>query len=133
MSVVDPDAWASQQSGDVARADPMLIEARAQYGLLGRRADLLGEGFANDPIWNIMLDVFIAERRRRSLSVSAVCIGSRASPATAMRYLEKLCAAGMLTRRCDPNDARRTFITLSPHGSTSMEVLLRRDACVCME
>lgn len=106
------------------RLPEALLSARRVYDLGGRYSDLLGPAVCGDPGWNILLDLFISAGDFRRLSVSAVCIGSRAAPATALRYLSLLQDAGLVERIADATDGRRSYVALTGDGFRKMMDLL---------
>ena len=63
-----------------------------------------------DPGWDILLDAVLARLQAIPLSVSALCVGARVPPTTALRWIGKLIEGGMLERQDDPQDARRSHI-----------------------
>lgn len=98
--------------------------AREAYALVRRRRTLLGDRLFFDPAWNMLLDLFISECEGRRLSVSAVCIGSHSSSATALRYAGLLAQAGLIGRVADGSDGRRSHVHLTARGWTVMRQLL---------
>jgi DNA-binding MarR family transcriptional regulator len=67
-----------------------------------------------DPAWDMLLDLLLAEEEGKSLSVSALCLGSGVAPTTALRHIQRLTDHGFVLRRGDQRDLRRTFVSLSP-------------------
>ena len=104
--------------------------ARRAYALNGRRSALMGLGLFGDPAWDILLDLFLSECDDRSLCVTSVCIGSRSSPATALRYIAMLRARSLVERIPDAVDKRRTFIKLTDRGWNAMMDLLDGEMAV---
>lgn len=100
-----------------------LSRARREYRLCAKRAALLG-GMCFDPAWNMMLDLMISEADGRRLSVSALCMGSRAPAATAIRYIGQMVDAGLVVRAPDLHDARRSFVDLTDDGRALLLDLL---------
>lgn len=94
------------------------------YRMRASRVDRLGVAAFAEPGWDLLLDLYISRAANRSLSVTAACIGSRASAATAIRYLGMLCEAGLLERRPDEHDSRRSFVRLTDRGWHRMTALL---------
>lgn len=110
-----------------AGLDEAIRVATGMYSMLGRREALLGGRLCSDPAWNMLLDLLIAEVLPRPLSVSDVCLGSRAPPATAHRYLALLVEAGLVRRGADASDRRRHQVRLTPCGRKRMlDLLLER-------
>lgn len=108
------------QHGDGAFATR---RARREYDLCERRDELLG-GLCSAPAWNILLDLLISEGVGRRLSVTDLCVGSRAPAATAIRYIGQLANAGLLARSADRCDGRRSFVQLTDRGRAVLLQLL---------
>ncbi|WP_208324932.1 MarR family winged helix-turn-helix transcriptional regulator [Novosphingobium sp. PhB55] len=85
-----------------------------------KRSKHFDEDLFGEPVWDILLDLFICEGRGRPVSVTSVCIASGAPPTTALRYVSNLVAFGLLERRGDEGDARRVFVTLTEKGRSAM-------------
>lgn len=102
----------------------ILETAGRAYAINGRRTTLMGRGLFGDPAWNILLDLLLSECEARALCVTSVCIGSRASAATALRYIALLRAKGLIVRIPDPTDKRRTYVRLTDRGWNAMIELL---------
>jgi hypothetical protein len=71
-------------------------------------ADLFGE-----PIWDMLLDLYVAEIDGRQISVKSLCIASCVPGTTALRQLDTLTRRGLLMRRPDPFDRRRSFVCMA--------------------
>ena len=88
-------------------------EVRAAIRARRLRDELFGNGWFEDPAWDILLDLFAAGLERADVSVSSLCIAAAVAPTTALRWITRLQAAGLIERRPDPRDRRRMFIVLS--------------------
>lgn len=97
-------------------------ETKAQALYTGRRIrdSLFGAQLFGEPSWDILLDLFIAERRGKKLPVTTVCIGAQVPSTTALRYIGLLVECGFVQREFDPRDSRRIFLRLSPLGLKRM-------------
>jgi len=66
-----------------------------------------------DPAWDIILDLLVAERKNKSISVTSACAASSVPPTTALRWLKVLESRGYIDRTEDKMDRRRHFISLT--------------------
>jgi hypothetical protein len=101
---------------------PVWVElARQTYDDRRRRTKIFqSEELFGEPAWDILLDLFIAAKERRRVSVTSACIGSAVPSTTALRWISILERQGLLTREADPGDARRVYVHLSPQGYEAM-------------
>jgi hypothetical protein len=110
-------------------ADEMLERAR-QIVALYRKRDRLFQGcgvtslFA-DACWYMLIDLFIAGRTGRQISVSSLCIASQVPQTTALRYIAIMVEKGLIVREPDPADSRRVLLSLSSSTQETMESVLR--------
>jgi hypothetical protein len=89
------------------------------------RARRMRDGFFppalfEDPAWDMLLDLFAAELEGGSVSVSSLCIAAAVAPTTALRWIGRMTAGGLLARRPDPGDRRRAFVVLTDQASSGM-------------
>lgn len=121
MTSHHPAAWTS------GAIDDTLVLSLARSLLdLQRSRRILGAKLFTDPAWEILLDLYISNHEGRRLSVSAVCVGTSSSSATALRYLAMLQDQLLVSRTRDENDGRRSYIELTPLGQTRLRQLLSR-------
>lgn len=117
-----------EDSGDqankigTAQDHPIWVElARQAYEDRRRRTKIFqSEDLFGEPAWDILLDLFIAAKERRRVSVTSACIGSAVPSTTALRWIALLERQGLLMREADPADARRVYLKLSPCGYAAM-------------
>jgi DNA-binding MarR family transcriptional regulator len=74
-----------------------------------------------DPAWDVLLLLSLAWSRDHRLSVSRICRSVDAPVTTVLRCITKLTAEGIVTRRPDPFDRRRSYIELSPDSCARMD------------
>ncbi len=104
--------------------------ARNYLALRRRRESLLGADLFADPAWDILLDLYASQAEGQNISVSSACLAGSVANTTALGWLVKLEQRGLISRRRDPRDGRRTFLTLSPNVATAIEDwLLTAFAC----
>ncbi|MCJ2181835.1 MarR family transcriptional regulator [Novosphingobium sp. 1949] len=110
-------------TGSPGRRDhPIWVElARQTYEDRRRRSKIFqSDDLFGEPAWDILLDLFIAAKERRSVSVTSACIGSAVPSTTALRWITILEKQGLLVREADPGDARRVYVKLSARGYAAM-------------
>jgi hypothetical protein len=114
-----PPGGAPQAAG---QDHPVWVElARQTYEDRRRRTKIFqSEELFGEPAWDILLDLFIAAKERRRVSVTSACIGSAVPATTALRWISILERQGLLMREADPGDARRVYVRLSPSGYEAM-------------
>ena len=78
-----------------------------------------------DPAWDMLLDLTAARLEGRSVPVSSLCIAAAVPTTTALRWVRSLPEAGLLERRMDPADARRSHVALSDAVAAAMLDYLR--------
>lgn len=112
---------AASQTGS-GQDHPVWVElARQTYVDRRRRSKIFqSEELFGEPAWDILLDLFIATKERRRVSVTSACIGSAVPSTTALRWISILERHGFLNREADPGDARRVYVRLSPRGYEAM-------------
>jgi len=74
-----------------------------------------------DPVWDILLDLAASRLEARPVSVSSLCIAACVPTTTALRTIKQMVDRGLLVRRNDPTDARRTFIAMSATAERGMD------------
>lgn len=78
--------------------------------------DLFGE-----PVWDMLLDIAVADGRGVHLSVTSACIGACVAETTALRWLKVMEVRGLTSREADPRDGRRSFIRLTDDGRKKLD------------
>ena len=73
-----------------------------------------------DPAWDILLEVYANEMAQTRISVSKLCYAAGVPATTALRWVNKLEKDGLLRRKDDPFDSRRSWIELTDAGSGAM-------------
>ncbi|KUR77641.1 transcriptional regulator [Novosphingobium sp. FSW06-99] len=97
------------------RRAKMAYEARRRRDAAAGMGGLFGE-----PAWDILLDVFIAQRSRREIQVSSVCIEAGVPSTTILRWLARLEQEGLIYRASDNVDGRRRYVRLTEAGDALM-------------
>jgi DNA-binding MarR family transcriptional regulator len=110
-----PAAVTDRSAAETARSIREIIRKRQ-----ARKQFFPAELFA-DPAWEIMLDLAAARLEGKQVSVSSLCIAADVPTTTALRWIKGMTDAGMLARRSDPEDGRRSFIDLSDKAAEAMD------------
>ncbi|WP_174280296.1 MarR family transcriptional regulator [Sphingomonas bacterium] len=74
-----------------------------------------------DPAFTMLLALVADEESDRATTVSDLARASGAPATTALRHLDRLEAHGLVIRRADPRDRRRTLVTLTDTGRQGVE------------
>jgi DNA-binding MarR family transcriptional regulator len=74
-----------------------------------------------DPVWNILLDLYVAEKRGKRVSTSSLGIAAAVPRSTAQRCIAALVREAKLVRYPDEGDARRYWIALSPDSRLTLD------------
>ena len=103
----------------------LLLAAKQVYGLRRVRARIFGADLFADPSWDILLDLFIAKREGRKVTISSACLASAAPTTTATRHISHLVQLGLVARIPHPNDARSSYIELTAKGDRKLTQMFR--------
>lgn len=99
-------------------ADKVYIARRNVDGVFGM------SGFAVSPGWDMMLDLYKAKIKGKSISVTSACIGGACPPTTGLRWLQALEDMQLITRAPDQQDKRRIVVALTNSGKLKVEKAL---------
>ena len=87
-----------------------------------RATDALGSASLSMLI--MLFDLFVAHEQGRTVSVSSLCIASGAASTTALRQIGQMEARGLIIRREDERDRRRTWVSPTPHALDLIRMLM---------
>lgn len=77
------------------------------------RAAIVSDAHLGEPAWDILLDLFVAQRLGLRVSILDACIAANVPSTTALRYVRRLEDDGLILRSADTNDRRRSYVRLS--------------------
>jgi DNA-binding MarR family transcriptional regulator len=105
-------------------SDLWLLAAKEMYkDRLARRryfsAKLFGE-----PAWDILLDLYVAEKEDRAVSVTSACLAAQVPQTTAIRWIRMLEQEGFVLRDQDQHDGRRRILRISEKGYAQMTAFI---------
>jgi len=90
------------------------------------RRDVLPKIAQDEFVWEMLLDLFIAEEAKISISVSSLCNVGGKSPTAGLRSVNKLISEGLAYRRPDAKDKRRIIVALTDRGRDAIRYVHRR-------
>lgn len=90
------------------------------------RDTLLGAQLFSDPAWDILLELYAVELSEQRLHGSALCLRTQNPSSTTMRWINALEARGLVSRKADPLDSRRAFISLTPEAVEAMGTIFKK-------
>lgn len=100
-------ARVSDGSHDLLKTAENIILARA------KRRKYLRSSLFIEPDWDMLLDLYVAGLRDRTIAVTSLCIAANAPPTTALRHISVMVQHGEIIRVPDPEDRRRAYLKLS--------------------
>ena len=99
-------------------------QVRAMIAARAARAEASGVDLAN-PGWSLMLVLLLAELEGRRVRMSRVAEEAGVAPTTGLRWIETLCAAGLIVREPDGTRAGSFVLLLSAAGAGAMRDYFR--------
>ena len=111
----------AQTATDVPHADE-LQRARVTGVMWARdqRKQVFNSRLFSDPAWDMLLVLYAAELRQRRITITRLARAAGVAETTSLRWVNALLSEGLITRRADPLDRRRAFVSLSDHGRSAM-------------
>lgn len=101
-------------------SDDLAGIARRIYAERRTRERHLQPDLFREPAWDILLDLFIQHSASRSVSVTSAAIASNVPMSTALRYIARLEAAGLVVRKTSRSDDRVVLLELTECGCSKM-------------
>lgn len=78
--------------------------------------------------WDMLLDLYVADSEGKKVTKSSLCLASGVPATTALRYVNVLCADGLIAERSDESDKRLTVVMLTKLGRDGIEAYLSEAA-----
>jgi DNA-binding MarR family transcriptional regulator len=106
------------EQADVSPDVRALNVAKRIVAIRRRRERAFGGEMFFDPVWDILLELYVANGDRTNVSVGNACIASSVPMTSALRWCQLLQDRGLVYREKDPRDGRRIFLRMSDetHG-----------------
>lgn len=90
----------------------------------GLRRTAFGADVFREPAWDVMLDLYCARLLGKEVSVMDACIAAGVPNTTGLRYVGRLLASGIVAKRRDALDKRRSWLDLTDEASDRVEAWL---------
>lgn len=103
------------------KSNAYLAIARTLYGIRRKREAFIDPVLLGEPVWDILLNLYIAEHENRKTPTTKSCVGGAASQTTGLRALDRLEKLGYIERCNDEKDRRLTLVCLTAQGITTMD------------
>lgn len=81
-----------------------------------RREKFLPPKLLGEPAWNMLVELFVQFAGSAKVSTKSLCLVSGCPDTTCLRIIDKLVAAGLITREPSSTDKRVTFVELTKPG-----------------
>jgi DNA-binding MarR family transcriptional regulator len=109
--------------------NPHLLKVAENIYQARRKRDVqfgqfFGEGLFCEPAWDVLLDLYINNSRRKAISVSSACLAASVPTSTALRHVAELVRRQLVVRYPHPHDRRTFVLRLSALAVSAMEELL---------
>lgn len=115
----------AREDSDQAKSQALVRRAMAIVATRAKRNALFAsEDVFADPAWDILLHIYIASHGKRETSIKCASIAAKVPTSTAQRVIGRLVKLHMLKRSIDPNDTRRSFLTLEPKTKSRLDTVL---------
>ncbi|MFC3096753.1 winged helix DNA-binding protein [Alteraurantiacibacter palmitatis] len=108
--------WPTELARIEKNALNLAMKARVIYEQRGKRWDHIPGELLGEPAWDMLLDLFMQFAGGAKVSTTSLCMASRVPGTTALRYINALEEAGLVTRSTSEFDKRVTFVELTDQG-----------------
>jgi len=89
------------------------------------RSQFFASGLFADPAWDMLLDLAVAAKEYRQVSVTSLSIASCTPPTTTLRWIDVLIEEGLVDRVEDPTDRTLVFVKLTDEGLMALASYFR--------
>ena len=106
--------------GDALSRSALLNQLSLSIQIRRIRRNHFGSADLTGPIWDMMLDLMLAESHGRALSASDLATGAGVPLSSGLRMISTLERLGLAGRSIDERDRRRTIVRLTAGGTERM-------------
>lgn len=120
-SVLDEFARLSEAEVEQQLITDNGIPTHAELGVLAKemlnerrlRDRIIRQAFFGEPVWDLLLSLFVAHSVGQPLTVSAACASAGCPQTTALRYIDQLEVKGLLDKSKSEGDKRMIFVQMT--------------------
>ncbi len=105
---VSESEWCGRVASDIARSR-------------GLQRRLLADFHMADPVWDMLLDLYLSERKGVRVSISDLALAAGVPRSTGVRWVGNLIETGVIGSEPDAQDGRRTWVELSAQSRVALE------------
>jgi DNA-binding MarR family transcriptional regulator len=106
-------------------ADPVFLDlARHMQFMRTKIIPLFPRDVLRDSVLDMLLELFVAQLKKRSVCIKELIIVSGETSTSALRRIDRLEASDMLRRCPDPADHRRVGVALTQRGEDAIRAML---------
>lgn len=115
-----PLAAADHKPGGIDDLQYLCRLAKEEYTERKRRNAYIDGDLLGEPVWDMLLDLFVCYALDRKVAVSSVSYAADIPSTTALRYIAIMEERGLIVRKPDKKDKRRSWIELTPSAFRSI-------------
>jgi hypothetical protein len=86
-SAIDLFGWQTEPATSPLNTDTLLRHAERMIQERENRSQHFPTMPLGEPVWDLLLDLFVSHVRCRQISITSACIATNAPPTTALRYI----------------------------------------------
>ena len=114
-----------RSAGSTQAAERSALNAAKQgLAIRRRRERVFGAGLFSEPVWDILLELYIARAEGCDVPVGNACLAASVPMTSALRWCQLLQDRKIVYRERDPNDGRRVFLRMSDATFAKLTTLL---------
>ena len=106
--------------------DEAIDRAGSQQRLNRSMAVRLGEGFFDNPVQMMLLELFIARIEQRETTVKVLAASSGVPASTAQRWIDRMEAQRLINKQSNGGDRRSIFVTIDDQAFANVRSLLAK-------
>ncbi|KTF67504.1 hypothetical protein ATB93_17340 [Sphingomonas sp. WG] len=98
--------------------------AKQALNVRQRRERMFGPGLFSEPVWDILLELYIARAEAADVPVGNACLAASVPMTSALRWCQLLQDRAVIYRERDPKDGRRVFLRMTDESFAKLTLLL---------